>query len=134
MKRIGAFYKEKVLSLPEQSRILREIPSSFLENMEIVKDLFGWKIYYTILGRKSRAFIECRSEDEARYLKILNDSGMTKIYVPKDDEYLRSILPELERLKTRTEEILNEHLYGILSRKMRRQLRFAVYMDLVNLD
>lgn len=134
MKRIGAFYKEKVLSLPEQSRILREMPSSFLENMEIVKDLFGWKIYYTKLGRKSRAFIECQSEEEARYLKALNDSGMAKIYVPEDDEYLRNILPELERLKTRTEEILNEHLYGILSRKMRRQLRFVVYMELVNLD
>lgn len=134
MKRIGAFYKEKVLSLPEQSRILREIPSSFLENMEIVKDLFGWKIYYTKPGRKSNAFIECRSEEEARYLKALNDSGMTKIYVPEDNEYLRSILPELERLKTRTEEILNEHLAGILSRKMRRQLRFVVYMELVNLD
>jgi len=133
VKRIGAFYKEKVLSLPEQSRIFREIPSSFLENMEIVKDLFGWKIYYTNPGRKS-LFIECRSEEEARYLKALNDSGMTKIYVPEDNEYLRSILPELERLKTRTEEILNEHLYGILSRKMRRQLRFAVYMEIVNLD
>ena len=134
MKRIGAFYKEKVLSLPEQSRILREIPSSFLENMVIIEDLFGWKIYYTNPGRKSRAFIECRSEEEARYLKILNDSGMTKIYVPEDNEYLRSILPELERLKTRTEEILNEHLYGILSRNMRQKLRFAVYMELVNLD
>jgi hypothetical protein len=134
MKRIGAFYKEQVLSLPEQSRILREMPFSFLENMEIIEDLFGWKIYYTKLGRKSRAFIECRSEDEARYLKALNDSGMTKIYVPEDDEYLRNILPELERLKTRTEEILNEHLYGILSRNMRQKLRFAVYMELVNLD
>ncbi len=134
MKRIGAFYKEKVLSLPEQSRILREMPSSFLENMEIVRDLFGWKIYYTNLGRKSRAFIECRSEEEARYLKILNDSGMTKIYVPEDGEYLKNVLPELERLKTRTEEILNEHLYGILSRKMRQHLRFAVYMELTNLD
>ena len=130
MKTIGEFYKEKILSLPENRRTMREIPYSFLENMEIKKELFGWKIFYTRPGRKTLEVIECRSKEEARYLGILIDSGMTEIYIPKDDEYIKNILPEMERIKTKIDEILNHYMQTILDRKIREQLKYAVFMEI----
>ncbi len=130
MKFIGEFYKEKVLSLPEKSLTKREAPYISPENMQVERDLFGWKIYYNKLGRKSLRYIECRSEEEARYLKVLLDVGMREIFVPKDDEYLKSILPELERLKKRTDEILNSYLKSILNRQIRERLKHEVYMEI----
>lgn len=132
MKRIGVFYREEVLSLPKKSRTKREAPYLSPHNMKIEKDLFGWKIWYTKLGRKSQQYIECRSEEEARYLKVLLDVGMREIFVPKDNEYLKSILPELERLKKRTDEILNSYLETILNRQIRAQLKHEVYMEITH--
>jgi len=108
------------------------MPYSYLENMEIVRDLFGVKIYYTKLGRKSRAFLECRSEEEARFIKVFNDAGMTEIYVPKDNEYLKNILPELEKLKEKTDEIINSYLETILNRNLKARLRHEVFMEIIN--
>ena len=130
MKTIGEFYKEKILSLPGNMLTLMEIPYSFPENMEIKKELFGWKIFYTRPGRKSLEVIECRSKEVAHYLGILIDSGMTEIYVPNDDEYIKSILPELERIKTKIDEILNHYMQTILNRKIREQLKYTVFMEI----
>jgi len=123
MKKIGEYYSETVMSLPEKERELREF-EHFSEEFKIEQDLFGWQLYS---GKK---YIECRSEEEARYLLVFFDAGLREIYVPKDDDYLKSILPELERLKKRTEEIIDDYLYGILSRKIRHQIRHAVYMEI----
>lgn len=130
MKTIGEFYREKVLSLPKKLRTKREAPYSSLENMKIERDLFGWKLYYTRVGRKKRRFLECRSREEARYLRVFFDAEMPEVYVPKDDEYLRSILPELERLKTRMDEIINSYLETVLNRKIRERVRSEVFMEL----
>ncbi|OGW13811.1 MAG: hypothetical protein A3G93_05040 [Nitrospinae bacterium RIFCSPLOWO2_12_FULL_45_22] len=111
-------------------RTKREAPYSSLENMKIERDLFGWKLYYTRVGRKKRRFLECRSREEARYLRVFFDAEMPEVYVPKDDEYLRSILPELERLKTRMDEIINSYLETVLNRKIRERVRSEVFMEL----
>lgn len=129
MKTLGEFYKEKILSLPEKALEKREIHYSFLQNMKIARELFGWKIYYKKLGRKSHDFLECRSEEEARYLMAFISAGMTEICIPKDDEYLKSILPELERIKTRIDGILNSYLESISDRKVREQLKHEVFME-----
>ncbi len=123
MKFIGAYYKETVLSLPKKSLFKRELPGNLGET-KIERDLFGWKLYS---GKDS---IECRSEEEARYLKVFLDLGFKEIYVPKDGAHLKSILPELERLKTRTDEILNSYLETILDRKMKERLKHEVYMEI----
>jgi len=130
MKRLGAFYREKILSLPEESLDKREIDYSFLRDMRIEKDLFGWKIHYTRLGRKRTRFIECRSEEEARYLKALIGSGMVEILVPKDDEYIKEILTELEYLKRRTDEILNKWLRSVFDRQKKELLKYEVFLEL----
>jgi hypothetical protein len=123
MKFIGAYYKETVLSLPKKSVFKRELPGNSGE-IRIERDLFGWKVYS---GKDS---IECRSEEEARYLKVFLDLGFTEIYVPKDEAHLKSVLPELERLKTRADEILNSYLETILDRKIKERLKHEVYMEI----
>ena len=130
MKFIGELYREKVLSLPEQSLLKQEILTNW-GGTRIEKDLFGWKLYYNTEGKKKvQSVIECRSEEAARYLKVFFDLGMKEVLVPKDDEYLKSILPELEYLKKRTDEILNSYLESILNRQIRERLKHEVYMEI----
>lgn len=130
MKTIGEFYKEKILSLPESSLTTIQLPWNS-GGLRIERDLFSWKLYYIKLGRKTQNFIECRSEEEARYLKVFLDSGLTtEIFVPKGDEYLKSILPELESLKKRIDEIIDSYLESVLNRKIRQRVRHEVFMEI----
>jgi hypothetical protein len=122
MKTLGEFYREKILSLPESSLVKRELPDSSGE-IRIERDLFGWKLY------SGKNFIECRSEEEARYLKIFLDAGLKEVYVP-DDEHLKDILPELEALKARIDEIINSYLDGILNPRIRERIRSEVYNEI----
>jgi hypothetical protein len=123
MKRIGAYYREEVLSLPQEMLIEVELPRSSGE-FKIIKDLFGWKLY------SGDNFVECRSEEEARYLLVFWDAGMRNVMVPKEEEYLKKILPELERLKKRTDEIIEKHLRALRNPRLREQVRREVYMEI----
>ena len=75
-------------------------------------------------------FIECRSEDEARYLKVWMESGMNEISVPKDEEYLKTIVPELEALKKKIDQVIHDYTFGILNRKIRERIRREVYQEI----
>jgi len=123
VERLSDFYREKVLTLPGQSIIKKQLPENAGE-IKIEKDLFGWKLY------SGTNFIKCRSEEEARYLKIFLDAGLSEIYVPKDDEYLKIILSELEKLKTRIDEITNSYLESIPNPKIREKVRYEVYKEI----
>jgi len=123
MKTLGEYYREQVLSLPESEFVTRELPSNYGETI-IKRDLFGWKLY------SGKTFIECRSEEEARYLKVFLDAGVSEISIPENDGYLKKILPELEKIKMKIDEIVDEYLESVLSRKIRAQVRHAVYMEL----
>jgi len=123
MKTLGEFYRESILTLPKSSLIKRELPTAS-EEIKIERDLFGWKIY------SGKDFVECHSEEEARYLKVFLDAGLRKVYVPKDKEYLKNILPELERLKMRIDEIINSYLETILDPKVRKKIRYEVYLEI----
>ena len=123
MQLIGEFYREKVLLRDDLIR--RELPYR-KGDIRIDQDLFGWKLY------AGNRYIECRSEVEARYLKPFLELGFSEVYVPKDEEYLKSILPRWEHVKRRTDEILNDFMEGILSRKIRSQLRSAVMAEVLD--
>jgi hypothetical protein len=129
-KLIGEIYREKVLSLSKRS--LRKVELEYSpENLRIEKDLFGWKLFYTRFGRKTGYFLECRSEEEARFLKIFFELGLKKIHVPKDEKYLKSILPEFEKEKKRTDEILDFYTDAILNRQIRERVKHEVYMEVL---
>ena len=123
MKTLGEFCREKVLSLPEEARVERHVPFCRAP-IRIEKGLFGWQLW----SGKNR--VECRSEEEARYLRVCLDAGMVSIWVPTEDAYLASILPEMEHLKTKIDEIIASYLDGILSRKTRERVRSEVFAEL----
>lgn len=121
MPTLEDFYNEKVLTQKDLKK--RELPLQS-STMKISQDLFGWKLYS---GKK---FIECRSEAEARYLKVWIEAGMREISVPKDDEYLKTIVPELEALKKKIDDIIYEYSRGILNRQIRERLIREVYEEI----
>jgi len=116
----GEFYKEKVLSLPRNQRFQVEQPHR-LDDPQIEEDLFGYKL------RSGRRALECRSKEEAKYLKIYFDLSLRTVWVPKDLSYIKEIIPKLELIKTRLDEKLEKYGSGILSRRIREQLKWMVY-------
>ncbi len=103
------------------------IDAQFPENdgeAQVVKDLFGWKLY------SGKNFIECRSEYEARYLKVFFDAGMMEVKIPKDDNYLKEITPELELLKSKIDDIINRYIDTVMNRKIREKVRHEVYQEI----
>ena len=122
MQRIGAFYREKVLS--QKKLVKREFPYCGNEELRIESDLFGANLH------AGKHFIECRSEEEARFLKVFLDAGLTEICIPKDDKFLKEILPELEILKERTDDILDHFTCGILNMSIRHAVKRKVYQEI----
>jgi hypothetical protein len=122
MKTFGEFYREKVLSRKDLEE--RTLPSSS-EEVLVEKDLFGWKL--RIDGKTA----PCRSEVEARFIGIFLEAGLTELMVPRDDDYLREILPELEKMKARLEQVFEHYTQGILDRRTREHLRQKVYAQLI---
>jgi len=122
MPTLGDFYKEKILS--QKNLVDRNLPANS-GNVEIKQDLFGVKLFY---GKKN--FIECRSEEEARYLKVWIESGVREISIPADDEYLKTIVLELEELKKKIDQVIHDYTFGILNRRMRQEIRRRVYQEI----
>jgi hypothetical protein len=120
MKFIGEIYKEKIL--PRKDLVDKELPYNHTES-QVIKDLFGYKL---VVGKEQ---IECATEDEARYLKVFLDLGLTEIKIPKDLNFLKQIVPELESSKKHIDEILKEFTESIFDRKAKAQLRHEVYME-----
>lgn len=124
MKFLGRFYKETTSGRSDLQT--RHMPADFKEETKVERDLFGWKLY------SGKHFIECRSQEEARYLKVYFDLGMEKVAVPEDDNYLKTILPELEYLKRRADEIIGTYVDGILKRGLKERVKREVYQEILS--
>lgn len=127
MKTIGEFYKEKVLSLPKKLLIKKLLPENSC-NVKIENRLFKWEL------RTEKEVLECNSEEEARYLKIFVEMGLREIYVPKDEKYLKEILPNLETLKKKIDEIIDFYTMGILNKKIKEKVKYEVYKEIAKWD
>jgi len=122
MKTLGQFYREKILDRIDLS------PREFLDyrgECKIERDLFGWKLY------SGKNYIDCRSHEEAKLLKIYLEAGMDTVMIPNDDNYLKTIVPELEKMKNRIDKIIGIYADGVLNRKLKEQLRREVYLELL---
>ena len=120
MQFLGEWYREKVLSL--KKRQLREVELPYADGeIKIEQGLFGWKL---IRGNKT---LEFDSEEEARYCKVWMDADLNEVMVPKDLEYLKSILPSLEELKAKHDTVMDKWLRGIFSWKIRNTIRGNVW-------
>ena len=113
MRTIGEWYRDNVLNHPEWVEV--DLPNGQGE-IRIERQLFSWFLYH---GKK---YIECQTEEEARYLKAFLQAERPFIKMPKDREYLRQILPDLERLMRRTLEFVEDYTAGILNDSKREKV------------
>ena len=110
---LGKFYQERILThKPLRTRSLPRVPGE----VKLEQELFGWRL------SSGREHIDCASEMEARYLKVWLEAGLDSIKIPKDEAYLGEIVPKLESLKQKIDEIFEDYLGSILDPKLRQRL------------
>lgn len=108
------FYDEKILSQKDLKKVKLFSP---MKETVIDNSLFGLRI---LAGKD---FIQCENEQEARYLKVWLDAGLSdEVKVPTDEKYLKRILPELENLQAKISKIISEHLESITSQKLQAKI------------
>jgi len=126
MQLIGDFYRDRILTRDDLQQ--RELTLPVDKEPQIIKYLFGWQL---IAGDDS---IDCRSEVEARYLRIFVELGLHEVAVPDSDEFLEQILPDLEYLKRRADEILDEHLETVFDPRVKAKVRRDVYAEIAKVN
>jgi len=124
MQLIGDFYRDQILR--RNDLVYRQIPVDLYEPPEIIEHLFGWEL------RSDGSVVDCRSEVEARYLQIFVELGLHEVAVPDSEEYLKKILPDLEYLKNRVDEILTEYLETVFDPRIKLKVRRQVYAEITN--
>lgn len=120
---LGKFYKEKVLS--QRNLYTKKLPE-YSEEIKIEQELFGWRLY------SGRRYTSCKSESEARYLKVWLGAGLEKVKVPRSEAYLATIVPELESLKKKINEIVEGYLNSILDTKTSSKISHQLWMEITN--
>lgn len=123
MRLIGEFYREKILSLESAAVKRRELPI-IAQDARIMKGLFGWGLY------SGKECMECRSETEAQYLKIMADFGYQEVMVPVSDEYIKELFPKLEKIHNKSMTIIEDILQTILNRKIRERIKYEVFAEI----
>jgi len=68
---------------------------------------------------------------EARYLKVWLEAGLDSVKMPKDEDYLKEIVPELESLKQKTNEVFEDYLGSILDPRLRQRLLYQLWQEVV---
>ena len=118
---LGRFYTEKVLSQPALET--KNLPPAG-GDVSIQQSLMGWRLYS---GRQS---IDCASELEARYLKVWLEAGLDQVKVPRDESYLKAIVPELESLKQKIDEIIAPYLNSIVNVKTKERILRQLWLEI----
>ncbi len=117
---LGKFYREKMLThKPLRSRSLPRVSGE----VKLEQELFGWRL------SSGREHIDCTSEMEARYLKVWLEAGLDSVKMPKDEDYLKEIVPELESLKQKANEVFEDYLGSILDSKLRQRLLHQLWQE-----
>jgi len=120
---LGKFYKEKILSQACYEKTLPEIEGKIV----VEKDLLGWGLS----AGKTR--IECKSKIEANYLKNFVGTGVTPVKIPKDEKYLKHILPELERIRQNIDAIIEEDVLFIINPKTQSQVIHFLWQEIIHM-
>jgi type I restriction-modification system DNA methylase subunit len=118
---LGKFYAEKVLSQP--SLETKSLPPAG-GDISIKQSLMGWRLYS---GKQS---IDCASELEARYLKVWLEAWLDSVKTPGDEDYLKVIVPELESLKQKIDDIIAPYLDSIVNLKAKDRILRQLWMEI----
>ena len=57
---------------------------------------------------------------------------MSEVKISTDKNYIKSILPKLEKLKSYTEEVINSYLESIVDPKIKEKLRHLIWAEVMN--
>jgi hypothetical protein len=93
--------------------------------VKIEQHLFGWRF------SSGKKYIECCSEEEARYLQVFLEAGMDKVKMPKDSEYLKSIFPEMENFKIKITAVINSYLESIVDTKTKAKIAHNLWTEVL---
>ncbi len=128
------------IAFPDSEDVVREIR----ELIDVLGKYDFSKLGFDIIGRiferlipqeerhnSGKKFIECRSEEEARYLKVFLETGVDNIKAPANNDDLNSILPELEALKQGIDRVIETYLESILSNSARNRLTHQLWVEIL---
>ena len=122
MEGIGEYYAEKVLTQGQENVSKHELVGyCCFGETRMEQDLFGWKVH------TKRQVFEFDTELEARYILIFLELGWSRVYMPNDLDYLAEIMPRLEYLKMRADEVIGNGVKRIFGRKVRWEARTLTY-------
>ena len=119
---LGKFYREKILS--HKPLATKRLPKA-IGKVRIEPELFGWRLSW------GRQHLDCASEYEARYLKNWLEVGLDSIKMPKDEDYLKGVVPSLEELKKRIEATFDTYLSSIVNLKVQQRLRHQLWQEVI---
>lgn len=126
---LGKFYQENILShKPLYTKKLPKPTSDIgLEaelGLKFEKDIHKYRLYS---GKK---YIFCKSEPEARYLKVWVETGLESVKVPKDENCLAKIVPQLEKLMEKIKKIIESYTNSILQPKLRQKILHQLWQKI----
>jgi hypothetical protein len=116
------WYKDKILN--RNDLMVKKLPERD-GGSEIEKSLFGWQL------KSGKKAIQCRSEAEARYLRVWLEAGAKSVKIPKDDKYLGKITSELIAKKKELDEVMESYLGSILDLKLKSQILHQIWQQLI---
>lgn len=122
MDTLGKFYKEKMLT---QKPLLTKMLPKASDKVKIEQHLFGWRL------SSGKKYLECNSEEEARYLKVFLEAGVDKVKIPKDIKYLKTILSEIETLNEKISDIINSYLESIVDTKTKAKISHLLWAEIM---
>jgi len=116
----GKFYREKISThRPLHTKRLPKVS----DEVKLEQELFGWRL------SSGREHVDCASEMEARYLKVWLEAGLENVNIPKDEVYLSEIVPELENLKQKTDDVFGDYLGSILDSRLCQHLLHQLWQE-----
>ena len=124
------FYKANILT---QKADTITIPR-FKESIKILRTLKG----YCITDKKRRRIadkkegVDCKTYEEAKYIAILATIGMEKIAIPRDEAYLKQILPKLEKTTDMIKEELENYCASIVDKKLQMEIKQKAMGAIIN--
>jgi len=119
---LGRFYQERVLS---QKALYTKTLPRMAGDVSIKQSLMGWRLYS---GKQS---IDCSSELEARYLKVWLEVGLDQVKVPQNKSYLQAVVPQLENLKQKIDEIIAPYVNSIVNVKTRDRILHQLWQEVI---
>jgi len=122
---LGSFYKKNILNQKKLRTVkLPKIALNFIPHID--KELMGWRLYYS-----KKDFIICDTEEEACFIKVFLDFEIEELSVPSDTNYLFSIISNLENLKKKIDNVINESIETIYNTKLKNNLKHHLIIEII---